>query len=72
MRRLTRSKIPADKPTLRTISSTRLLYISNEFCKRNTVISYPLQLIKVPIVVASLHPKPENLAAALQAPNFPT
>ena len=63
-------KIPAFKPTLSTISSTNLETIRMKSYVARTE-AHPLQLIKVPIVAASLHLNPHSRAAIEHPPNLP-
>jgi hypothetical protein len=71
---VTWDKIPADKPTLRTMSSTRLA-LENPSLTRKIVAgrlsTYPLQLIKAPIVLDSRQGNPEILAAIVHPVNLP-
>jgi hypothetical protein len=67
---LTLVKIPADNPTLSTISSVSL----RDSNQNNDMIlsqTNPLQLIRDPIAPASRHWKPAYLAANVHPPNFP-
>lgn len=71
---VTWDKIPADNPTLRTMSSTRLALdnfpsVRKSFAER--LSTYPLQLIKAPIVLASRQGNPEILAAIVHPVNLP-
>jgi len=68
--------MPADNPTLSTISSTSLSKTnSNQKDAKKIELkimpTYPLQLIKVPIEFASRQLNPANLAAMVQPPNLP-
>ena len=67
------SRTPAVRPTLSTISSTRLQNpISTLTPDRNYAMTYPLQLIRVPIAADSRRLKPVSFAVTAHPTNFET
>ena len=65
-----RVRIPADSPTLRTISSTKL-YDSEMWISDRPSETYPLQVIREPTVVASRQLKPSALDESVHPVNLP-